>query len=454
MTTRRHLDDAADVLDEGGAAQVEAGAAIPAGYDAWKLATPPEYGEAPVPRPAWADRMPEGSCGRKHASHCTLPEGHHRDGRRCNSLHDPKGAPMADPTPAPAEPQPAAEGKPRVELITTSRQKDYNACRRLHHIRYELGYRPVVDRADAEFGSIFHAGLEAWWRAWQEGRELLALEEAQAAIAKAAQRASFFDPATAAKADLMMIGYHALYAPTMGEWEVLAVERRFEAPMPTPAGAKRVRGLRVAGKLDVVVRRRADGTVWIVEHKTTTADLTPGSTYWMRLRMDTQISVYWDGVKSLGYEPHGCLYDVIAKPQQRPLAATPEEKRKYRKEDRKLYAGQRETDETVDEFKARIAAEIQEAPEKWFQRAEVVRLEHELEESRKDTYETALMIRDARNTGRAPRNPDACMNYGSICAFYDVCSGAASLDDTSRFKRLDDKHPELANDNADGGRAA
>jgi hypothetical protein len=82
------------------------------------------------------------------------------------------------------------------DLITTSRMKAFNACRRLHHYAYILGYRPLVDRESAEFGSIFHKGLEAWWLAWAQGRELLALEEAQAAIAQAARTASFFDEAT------------------------------------------------------------------------------------------------------------------------------------------------------------------------------------------------------------------------------------------------------------------
>lgn len=349
--------------------------------------------------------------------------------------------------------------KAALELITTSRLKSFNACRRMHHYRYSLGYRPLVDRESAEFGSIMHKGLEAWWLAWAEGRPLLALEEALAAIALAAQAASFFDEATAAKAELLMLGYHARWSPTMAEWEVIAVERQFEAPMPTPAGAKRVRGLRVAGKVDVLVRRLADGTVWIVEHKTTTADLTPGSTYWQRLRMDTQVSVYFEGVRLLGYEPAGCLYDVISKPEQRPLKATPIEKRKYKK-DRKgnvtdeLYKNQRTEDETMDAFKARMAAAIAEAPEEYFQRSEVVRLDQEIEESRRDTYDTALMIRETKRADRAPRNPDSCFLWNRPCDFYDVCCGSASIEDETRFKRLADPHPELANDNAGGGKAA
>jgi hypothetical protein len=330
------------------------------------------------------------------------------------------------------------------QIITTSRMKAFNACLRLHHIKYELGYRTIEDREASEFGSVFHVGLEAWWTAFGQGRPLVALQEAQAALVKAAVGATHFDEVSAVKADLLMVGYHARWAPAMDDLEVLGAETAFVAQLPVPHGAKRARGLRVAGKLDVLVRRRSDGTIWIVEHKTTTADLAPGSTYWQRLRMDTQVSVYFEGTEALiGHAPTGCLYDVISKPQQRPLKATPVDKRKYTKAGA-LYANQRATDETLDEFKARMAEEIAGAPESYFQRMEVVRLESELDASRRDTYETAHLIRDSRNKGLAPRNPDACFLYGRACDFYEVCCGSSDLDDESKFKRLDTVHPELA----------
>lgn len=339
-------------------------------------------------------------------------------------------------------------------LITTSRMKAFNACLRLHHYRYVLGYAPVTDSVALEFGTIFHAGLEAWWLTFAEGRSLTALAEAQAAIVTAGKKAATFDEVAAAKADLLMLGYHARWADRMSEFDVIGVERSFSAPLPTPANARRARGLKVAGKLDVLVRRISDGTIWIVEHKTSNADLSPGSTYWQRLRMDTQVSVYFEGAAILGSPPTGCLYDVISKPQQRPLKATPLELRKYTKEKRdkagnitepsRLYANQRDTDETMDEFKARMAAEIAGAPELYFQREEVVRLESELEASRRDTYETAMLIREAKRADRSPRNPDACFLFNRPCDFYPVCSGMATIDDPAMYKRLPTVHPELA----------
>lgn len=37
-----------------------------------------------------------------------------------------------------------------VRLLTASRARDARACRRRHHLRYGLGYRPVVAIEQAE----------------------------------------------------------------------------------------------------------------------------------------------------------------------------------------------------------------------------------------------------------------------------------------------------------------
>lgn len=50
-------------------------------------------------------------------------------------------------------------------VLTNSRLKVFQACKRKHHYRYELG----IERSDREtsealtFGSMMHKGLEAWW---------------------------------------------------------------------------------------------------------------------------------------------------------------------------------------------------------------------------------------------------------------------------------------------------
>jgi hypothetical protein len=331
-----------------------------------------------------------------------------------------------------------------VQVITKSRLAAFNACQRLHHIQYNQGYRTLAPRELADWGTVFHAGLDAWWAAFMAGGEaLLALPNAQAAML-AARVGLAVDDFAMAKAQVMMIAYDARWAPTMGEWDVLGVEVEFIATIP---GRKR---LRVAGKLDKVLRRRATGRVLFGEHKTTGVDLTEGSTYWQRLRMDPQVSIYHRGMAALGYDDlEGCLYDVVDRPSIKPLKATPMDKRKYTKPSKKepisrLYANQRETDETIDEYRDRVAGLVGAEPDAFFARAEVIRLEGELEASDADVEETALQIRAGSQTGVAPRNPGNCFLYNRPCDFLDACSGIASLDDETRFRREEKQHPELS----------
>lgn len=329
-----------------------------------------------------------------------------------------------------------------VEVITKSRLASFATCQRLHDLTYNQGYRSLLPRELAEFGNMFHAGLDAWWGAFRDG-SLLALPDALAAMAAYRTTApGNVDDASFAKAEILMAAYDARWAPTMGEYEILGVEVEFIATIP---GRRR---LRVAGKLDKLVRKVADGSVWFVEHKTTGADLSLGSTYWQRLRMDPQVSIYHSGCRELDYEPAGCLYDVIDRPGQRPLAATPPELRKYTKatakEPSRLYANQRETDETVEEFRERLGGIIAANPDAYFARAEVVRLETEIEASQEDVTELALQIRAGSQTGVAPRNPGACFLYNRPCEFLDACAGIASLDDETKFRRTEKMHEELS----------
>ena len=242
-----------------------------------------------------------------------------------------------------------------------------------------------------------------------------------------------------------MTAYDARWADAMELYEVLGVEEQFEGPVIIPATAKRARGLRVAGKKDVRVRRRDDSSIWVVEHKTSGSDLSAGSTYWNRLRMDSQVSLYHDSEPGAA----GILYDVIGKPDIRPLKATPVEDRKYTKPTKaepepRLYANQRAEDETLEEFKVRMAGLVAENPDRYLARAEVVRLESELEASRQDTLETALMIRRAVAKNMHPRNVASCYKFGSgsPCSFVGVCEGREDIHDPALFK-VGPIHPEL-----------
>lgn len=366
-----------------------------------------------------------------------------------------------------------------AQLVTDSRLKAFRLCKRKHFYAYELGRRPIVDAEALRFGSLWHAGLEGWWSWWRDIKPPEgpgAVETALAAIRRYAEGLpddAGVDEWDLARAEALLLGYHERWALAMWDWEVLAVEERFEAPLVNPVSGQPSRTFRLGGKIDALARHRETSEVWLVEHKTAGGDISPASDYWPRLRIDGQVSMYYVGAEALGHRVAGCLYDVVRKPQLRPLLATPESERKMTQgkkckvckgagtdagtnlspcdecrgsgwaEAPRLYANQRAEDETLDEYKARLQADIAADPNAYFQRAELVRLETDLEEHRRDVWITARHLRDCQLAEAWPRNPDACTQFNRRCPYFDTCTGAASIEDDGLYRNTV-QHEELA----------
>lgn len=356
------------------------------------------------------------------------------------------------------------------DLWTSSRLAAFLRCPRLHDNRYNRGIgEPSSDVA--RFGTVGHDAIEAglrWYAAAPEKRmhHALAACDALTGYDRARLRAA-------------IIGYWARWGDE--DWEVLAVEVEFRYWLGD---------VEVGGKIDAIVRRRSTGEVFVVEHKFTSMDSSPGSAYWERLTIDTQVSIYTDGAAALGYDVAGVIYDVIDKPGHKPALATPEADRKYtaekhtlgkgckrcggraggklgplqgsgvfdgascgdcsgngwleepKHEPARLYANQRDADESPDDFEARILAAIAVAPDSFYTRGTIVRLEDELPKMRGDILDTIKLARLAQVVGIAPRSTGACAKFGSLCAFFDACSGRADIDDHIRFPRAR-AHAEL-----------
>ena len=293
-------------------------------------------------------------------------------------------------------------------LLTKSRLAVARRCPREHKLTFLDGYRPVAEVSAFRFGNLVHGGLEQIYK----GEPLSFPADA--------------DPWDLAKARPMLRGYQARWS--MEDYGILGVEQEFETALVNPATKAESKSWRLGGKLDAVVHERRTGRVLLVEHKTSSQDISMGSPYWAKLKMDSQVSIYWAGAQSLGYDVQGLIYDVLGKPRLRPLQAT----------------SKRQKAETPEEFEARVTADIAENPDKYYQRGEVVRLETEMVDAMTDVWQLGQQLREAERLGRAPRNPDACERYGRLCPFFGVCSGSERLDDPALFTQSDDVHPELS----------
>lgn len=369
-------------------------------------------------------------------------------------------------------------------LYTASRLKVLRECPLKHHYKYVLKIR-TPETEVMRFGTVGHKALEVYYLAWQMG----AGREARLLAALGAIDQAKLSHVDTIKLHVLVSAYDAKWGDQ--PWEILAVEQQFEYELG---------GFRVGGKIDAIVRNTETDQTFIVEHKTTAQDASPGSGYWERLTLDEQISIYVDGATMLGYEIAGCIYDVIQRPKHEPKSATPEAERKYTlgkgcakcggsgggkagivqgrghyivkfpgEDDKQIdcegcagtgwklnkdgepeaphiYAHQRENDETPEEFEERLVAVIASEIDEWLIRGEIVRLDDELPRMRsrllkwiKVERASSLMFDDD-----PPGNTDACRSFGSLCPFFDACSHRASIDDTNQFPRSSVAHPELA----------
>lgn len=321
------------------------------------------------------------------------------------------------------------------EILTSSRLKAFRACPRMHWYRYIQCRHAITTSGAVRFGTLFHHALEAWWFAWQ----LVGEERLEAAMNALANYGTEVDEEDLVIARELMRCYHVRWndEPLITE----LVEHEFTAPLVNPVTGRASRTFRLGGKIDAKVYDERDRRRYLVEHKTTTSDISEGSGYWQRLRMDGQVSTYYDAFPDVA----GCLYDVIRRPGQRRYKATPMESRKYTAKGQ-LYANQRAEDESLEDFALRVREAIASDPDSYFKRGVVVRLQEEIREHQLDVWHLANTMREMANVGLHPRNPDACIQFNRTCDYFDVCTGVASIDDERLFQ-IQAAHPELQNAN-------
>lgn len=366
-----------------------------------------------------------------------------------------------------------------TQLYTSSRLRVWRQCVRAHFYRYALAIRTPSTPAMA-FGTAAHKVLEAWYRAWQAGEDRL---EVALAVVDEIENVDDIDRA---RLRVLAVAYHARWGSE--DWEVLAVEVEFRYFLGD---------IEIGGKIDALIRERSTGRVFVVEHKTSTADTSPGAPYWDRLAIDTQVSIYVDGAAAgLDYEIAGCVYDVLKRPQHELKLATPEEQRKYtlgkgcskcggsaggkkgivqgrgyydvvfasevkrnecpdckgtgwkldeegQPQAPRLHANQRAVDETIEEYTDRVANEIAERPDDFLARSVVVRLDSELPRMRQELVDTIRSMQALDSAGLVPPNHDACVRGRETCHFFAACSGRADIADETVFPR-GQAHPELA----------
>lgn len=292
------------------------------------------------------------------------------------------------------------------EWLTNSRRAAWQRCARLHFYAYTLRLRPERPGRALAIGSAVHAGLEDLWRG-----QVHTVDRARHGITDVDE----------AMVRVLLAGYVERWGDEDAGRMVHGIELPFVAPLSAPDGTF-ARQWWIAGKLDVVIEE-PDGSLWIVEHKTTAEEIAPGSHYLRRQRMAPQLSLYLDGARSIGINAEGVILDVIRKPQLR-----------------------RGASETVEAFAARLATAMRSPC--MYARHRIHRTDADLDAARADWCAIASQIEaEAHADSPPPRNVDSCFDYFRPCEYLALCLGEHTpWDGETGLVQLRTPHPELAGD--------
>lgn len=317
-----------------------------------------------------------------------------------------------------------------MRLLTSSGIKAFKDCGQKYAYRYDEMLEEVRRSPALAFGTAVHAGLEHYWGARRDGKPN---------PVRCAWDALPYDldPFDREKAMALLHAYH--YVWRRARVEVVGIEVPFELPLIDPMTGDAHPFFKRAGKIDLILRQ-SDGKILLVEHKTTSDTVQAGGAYRQRLILDEQISYYFDAAEALGIKPDVIIYDVLRKPTEKPYTATLNLKLKKNGEP---YKNQRAKDELASEYGDRLIDMFDETPGDYIFRIPVYRFSSEQSAIKEAIWNAAETIAFVQERGIYMKNSDACQRKYGACPFLGLCEGSARRDDITKFRVMEDAHPEL-----------
>jgi len=257
------------------------------------------------------------------------------------------------------------------------------------------------------------------------------------------------DQLAAWKVRALITGYHDRWKSA--PFGVLGVEETFQLPIVNPETGRSSRTYQQGGRFDLMVN--FDSRTWMVEHKTTSEEIAdPSASYWRRLAIDGQVSMYALANWQSGRKLDGTIYDVIRKPTIRPKQITKADQKTMIEaliycefsidEEDVAEADGNEFSETPKLYSLRLLRDCLDNPGKYYQRRPVPRLDNEMLEWAGELWQVAQDIRTTESSGAHYRNSGACMNFGRPCDYLGLCSGH-DTPESDKWRKRDEAHPEV-----------
>jgi len=327
----------------------------------------------------------------------------------------------------------------KQKLLTNSSMTCAKTCLRMYWLKYVKGLYKQREETPLFVGSMFHVGME-------NGKV-----------------PDFQDPPSYITEEDETYKYNCMQALARGMvkayleyWaddttEIIETEQEFYQPIFNPETNGITPNFKVAGKIDKIVKLPTrKNALALMEHKTTSDDITPGSAYWRKLLMDQQISLYFMAAQSAGYDVKYILYDVTRRPDLKPkmLAVLDKDGKKivndengnrvYNKDGKKprQTAGEGLTmvkePETVAAYEKRVYTDMMERPEYYFCRQDIPRLASDFTEFQYELWQQQKMLQECHKNGYFFKNTGACFKWNKPCEYFDICT-EGGLDESSEF---------------------
>ncbi len=228
--------------------------------------------------------------------------------------------------------------------VSYSESDAYRQCRLKWHLGYAERWRTADTPAALARGTAFHAAMEFHYAVLQ-ARDPLEMPSAELCgrIHTAMVDGGLIEGEVDPVVDWMVQGYQEFYGADEA-WEILAVEVDFEIPIFDHTGAESE--FYLMGRIDLIVRNRGTGKIFVVDHKTCSSLPTDKA-----LDFDEQMALYTIAGRRMGYDIHGAVYNAV-KSKQLVRAMVPSERflRKYiTKTDFELQTVEHELVETMRE---------------------------------------------------------------------------------------------------------
>lgn len=371
------------------------------------------------------------------------------------------------------------QGTQPTTLLTNSSISTYMECPRKYQLAYVEGLRPEREADYFRIGGAFHKGQEVLGKTGDLEQALTAIADNYKNPPQWVQmyedrvEAWYFEAVTCM---CLLRGHWEYWGGRMHEKppesveiaEVIETEQVFKVAIRDPKTGHATPRFRRGGKIDKIVRLK-DGRIAMKEYKTAGQDIMPGSDYWWRLKIDSQVSGYYAAGIEKAIPIDTNLYDVTRKPSIRPsqvpvldadgykwvvLVETGKRVKTVKGDRWKQSVTDSQTEKLLtrkmepEEWDQKLMAHIRAHPTFYYQRDEVVRTDKDIQDYTEDLWGQQKMIAESQRTGRWPKNTRACISR-TTCVFFGLCTGRVSVEDGEvpvGFRRSVSVHEELETD--------